>query len=58
MCQHTSPRASGKLGGYEAVVNFTSPLKFPGLDDANWSGSSNELNGIGSMCPKPELCGC
>jgi hypothetical protein len=26
----------GQLGGYEAVVNFASPLKFPGLGDANW----------------------
>jgi len=26
----------GQLGGYEAVVNFASPLKFPGLGDADW----------------------
>jgi hypothetical protein len=25
-----------QLGGYVAAVNFTSPLKFPGLDDAGW----------------------
>jgi hypothetical protein len=26
----------GQLGGYVAVVNFASPLKFLGLDDAGW----------------------
>ena len=26
----------GQLSGYEAVVNFASPLKFPGLGDADW----------------------
>jgi hypothetical protein len=25
-----------QLGGYVAAVNFVSPLKFLGLDDANW----------------------
>jgi hypothetical protein len=25
-----------QLGGYVAAVNFTSPLKFLGLDDAGW----------------------
>ena len=25
-----------QLGGYVAAVHFTSPLKFPGLDDAGW----------------------
>jgi hypothetical protein len=25
-----------QLGGYVAAVNFTSRLKFPGLDDADW----------------------
>jgi len=25
-----------QLGGYVAAVNFTSPLMFPGLDDAGW----------------------
>ena len=26
----------GQLGGFVAAVNFVSPLKFPGLDDAGW----------------------
>ena len=26
----------GQLGGYVAVVNFASPLKFPGLENAGW----------------------
>jgi hypothetical protein len=26
----------GQLGGFVAAVNFVSPLKFPGLDDASW----------------------
>jgi hypothetical protein len=26
----------GELGGYVAAVNFASPLKFLGLDDAGW----------------------
>ena len=26
----------GHLGGFVAAVNFASPLKFPGLDDAGW----------------------
>jgi hypothetical protein len=26
-----------QLGGYVAAVNFTSPLKFLGLDDAGWA---------------------
>jgi hypothetical protein len=26
----------GQLGGYVAAVNFASPLKILGLDDAGW----------------------
>ena len=42
-----------QLGGYVATVNFTSPLKFLGLDDAGWArlkqrGAMGSAQGVGS----------